>query len=151
MNGRLYANLVKVRLGTWASEQKAAHVHDLAAIALCPPGAALNARPHTCSCCALKALLLFLNTALGCMMMRTGLQFDRAEYEADMVHLAEMTPEEVVAMLLRNSLGFSRCAQSCLYHSTLDLRCQRTLRPPGHTGLALQVHTGVSASTEHLR
>lgn len=46
------------------------------------------------------------------MMMRTGLQFDRAEYEAEMVSLAEMTPEEVVAMLLRNSLGFSRCTQS---------------------------------------
>ena len=44
-------------------------------------------------------------------MMRTGLQFDRVEYEADMASLAEMTREEVVAMLLRNSLGFSRCTQ----------------------------------------
>ena len=45
MGGRSYANLLKVRLGTWASDKKAARAHDLAAIAFCPSGAALNARP----------------------------------------------------------------------------------------------------------
>ena len=41
------------------------------------------------------------------------LQFDWADYEADMVSLEAMTREEVVAMLKRNSTGFSRCASVC--------------------------------------
>ena len=41
------------------------------------------------------------------------LQFEWADYEADMASLGTMAREEVVAMLKRNSTGFSRCACPC--------------------------------------
>ena len=41
------------------------------------------------------------------------LQFEWVDYEADMASLASMAREEVVAMLKRNSTGFSRCAGVC--------------------------------------
>lgn len=59
MDGRSYANLLKVRLGTWGLEEEAARAHDVGAIAFCRSGATLNARPRTRSCCAFRRLLLF--------------------------------------------------------------------------------------------
>ena len=41
------------------------------------------------------------------------LQFEWADYEADLASLATMAREEVVAMLKRNSTGFSRRAGVC--------------------------------------
>ena len=84
-------------------------------------------------------------------MMRTGLQFDRAEYEADMVSLAEMTPEEVVAMLLRNSLGFSRCTKPAFARAGFAVPAHIAFKPLAHIVLVLQVHTGVSASNEQTK
>ena len=59
-------------------------------------------------------------------VVRRVLQFEWADYEADMASLATMAREEVVAMLKRNSTGFSRCAGACLISANI-LHCQHAL------------------------
>ena len=79
--------------------------------------ATLNVRPLARSCWA----LLSLHSTLTNATVHVVLQFNRADYEADMASLADMTHDEVVAMLWRNSLSFSRCTHPCFCQRTPEL------------------------------